>query len=126
MQHQTYQAAVNGNRPAQREVLKWITKREKYLDANSNRKTHPGVRVRYSDTPDNADAALLLLGITSPNPDRQHVSSDRAQMLLEPWAVQVALSRRRGGSKLTEDEVKEIRRRVSNPDSLRWPKGAGE
>lgn len=126
LQHRTYQDAVNGKRPAQREVMKWIAKREKYLDANNNRKTPQAVTVRYSSDPENADEALLLLGITGPDPNRQNFPSDRAQMLLEPWAVQAALSRRRGGSKLTEKEVLEIRRCTRDPDSLRWPKGARE
>ena len=47
-------------------------------------------------------------------------------MLLEPWAVQAALSRRRGGRKLRDKDVAEIRRCTRDPDSLRWPKGACE
>jgi hypothetical protein len=126
LQHRTYQDAVNGKLPAQREVMKWITKREKYLDAKNNRKTLPAMTLRHSSDPENADEALLLLGITGPDPYRQDFPSDRAQMLLETWAVQAALSRRRGGSKLTEKEVMEIRRCTRDPDSLRWPKGARE
>jgi hypothetical protein len=48
-----------------------------------------------SPDPDNADAALLLLGIAALNPARADIGADRDQLLLEPWAVQVALRRRR-------------------------------
>lgn len=126
LQHRTYQDAVNGNRPAQREVLKWIEKSEKYLAANSKRKPPKSKPLLFSPDPDNADTALLLLGITEPDPQRQDYGADRAQMLLEPWAVQAALSRRRGGRKLTEKDVAEIRRSTRDPDSLRWPKGTCE
>ena len=76
-----------------------------------------------SPDPDNADAALLLLGIAAPDPERVDIGADRAQLLLEPWAVQTALRRRRGGNPLTERELDEIRRCTRDPDSLRWPRG---
>ena len=55
-----------------------------------------------SPDPDNADAALLLLGIAARNPARADIGADRAQLLLEPWAAQAALRRRRGGNRLTD------------------------
>ena len=126
LQHRTYQDAVKGNRPALREVLKWIDRREKYYASNSKRKPPKPSSLRFSPDPDNADAALLLLGITAPDPRCQDIDADREQMLLEPWAVQAALSRRRGGRKLRDKDVAEIRRCTRDPDSLRWPKGACE
>src|SRR4051812_47424756 len=35
LQHRTYQDAIAGNRPARREVLKWIAKREKAMEARA-------------------------------------------------------------------------------------------
>ena len=67
--------------------------------------------------PDNADAALVLLGIAAPHPARAKIGGDRAQLLLEPWAVQAALRRRRGGQRLTDKECEEIRRCTRDPDS---------
>jgi hypothetical protein len=78
-----------------------------------------------SDDPDNADAALVLLGIAAPDPARAEFGADRAQLLLEPWAVQAALGRRRGGERLTEKELKEVRRCARDSDTLRWPRGTG-
>ena len=123
LQHRTYQNAIAGNLTAQRDVLKWIDKREKYQNANAKRKKPHLVMKRISPDPANADTALLLLGIAALNPRREDIPPDRAQMLLEPWAVQAALSRRRGSNGLKEKDVSEIRRCVSNPESLRWPKG---
>lgn len=126
LQQHTLQQALEGNRSAQREVLKWIIRRDKHLAAENRRKAPKGMALRYSDDPANADEALLLLGITTLDPTRQDYDGDRPQMLLEPWAVQAALSRRRGGKKLSNQKISEIRRCTREPDSLRWPKGIEE
>ena len=82
---------------------------------------------RYiSPDPDNADAALVLLGIAAPDPAWADFGLDRAQLLLEPWAVQAALRRRRGGQRLTDSERDAIRRCTRDPDSLQWPRGTDE
>ena len=62
----------------------------------------------------------------APNPARADMGAERAQLLLEPWAVQAALRRRRGGNRLTDRERDEIRRCTRDPDGLRWPKEPGE
>jgi hypothetical protein len=110
---------------AQREVAKWIMKREDWLakQAPKPRRTIP---LLSSPDPDNADAALLLLRIAAPNPERADIGADRAQLLLEPWAVQAALRRRRGGNRLTDSERDAIRRCARDPESLRWPRGTDE
>jgi len=69
---------------------------------------------------------LLLLGIAALNPARADIGANRAQLLLEPWAVQAALRRRRGGNRLTDRERDEIRRCTRDPDCLRWPRGTDE
>jgi hypothetical protein len=98
LQRQTYERALNGDRMAARDVLKWITKRDAWLAKNGPKASSPAIALRISPDPDNADAALLLLGIAAPNPARAEFGEDRAQLLLEPWAVQAALQRRRGGA----------------------------
>ena len=126
LQQRTYQDALAGKRMAMREVVKWIIKREAWLEKNAPR---PSRQVIWRDTahdPDNADAALLLLGIAAHNPERANIGADRVQLLLEPWAVQAALRRRRGGQRLTDKECDEIRRCTREPKSLRWPRGTGE
>jgi hypothetical protein len=126
LQQRTYRDAVAGKRMAQREVLKWITKREARLAKHAPQTRWPKITHHISPDPDNADAALLLLGIAALNPSRADIGADRAQLLLEPWAVQAALRRRRGGQRLTDTERDEIRRSTRDPDSLRWPRGTGE
>lgn len=94
----------------QREVLKWILKREAWLAKHGPKVSQPTITRYISPDPDNADAALVLLGIATPNPARAKFGKNRAQLLLEPWSVQKALSRRRGGQRLTNEERNEIRR----------------
>ena len=120
LQHRTYQDAIAGSRLAQRMVLKWIEKRERYLAARQGSKRFPPIERRIEPhDPDNADAALVLLGIATPEPTT-------AWLKLEPWAVQAALQRRRGGGRLSDKHVFDIEHCTRNPRSLRWPRGTGE
>jgi hypothetical protein len=123
LQQRTHRDAVAGKRMAQREVLKWILKREAWLARHTPRASPSQITRHISPDPDTADAALLLLGIAALNPARADIGADRAQLLLEPWAAQAALGRRRGGQRLTDSERDSIRRCTRDPDSLRWPRG---
>ena len=123
LQLQTYQRAVNGDRMASREVLKWIRKRDAWLAKNGPKEAPQEITREISPDPDNADAALLLLGIAAPNPARAGYGRDRAQLLLEPSLVQAALRRRRGGHHITDQDRDSIRRCTRNSGSLRWPRG---
>jgi hypothetical protein len=112
--------------PAVREVLRWIKKREAWLAEHMPKASQDDFVVRYTSDPDNADTALLLLGIAAHNPDCAEWGKDRAQLLLELWAVQAALRRRRGGHRLTDNQLEDIRRSTRDPDGLRWPRGTDE
>ena len=130
LQRRTYQDALAGKRMAMREVVKWIRQRDAWL-AKQAPSPHQPVTIVRRRNPDNADAALVLLGIAAPDPARADIGSrahigSRAELLLEPWAVQAALRRRRGGQRLTDQECEEIRRWTRDADSLRWPRGTGE
>jgi Family of unknown function (DUF5681) len=122
LQLRTFQDALAGKAVAIREVLKWIRKRQAWQEKHEP-KAEKSFAWLISPDPDNADDALVLLGIAAPEPAREGFSADRAQLLLEPWAVQAALRRRRGGQRLTEKEVDEVRRCTREPDTLRWPRG---
>jgi Family of unknown function (DUF5681) len=126
LQRRTYRDAIAGKRIAMREVLKWIAKHEKWLAKRAPKVSWQKIRREISPDPDNADDALVLLGIAALNPAREDIGADRAQLLLEPWAVQAALRRRRGGNRLTDRERDEIRRCMRDPDRLRWPQGTDE
>jgi hypothetical protein len=80
---------------------------------------------RTEQDPENADAALLILGVASRNPNRVGPRFDGEQLLLEPWAVQMALGRRRGGARLSQKDRDEVERCTRDPTSLRWPQGSG-
>jgi Family of unknown function (DUF5681) len=126
LQQRTYRDALAGKRMAQREVAKWIMKREAWLAKHEPTTSWQPIEQLSSPDPDNADSALLLLGIAKHDPSRTDIGGDRAQLLLEPWAVQAALRRRRGGTRLTGVERDEIRRCTRDPDSLRWPRETNE
>jgi len=126
LQQRTYQDALAGKAMAVREVVKWIVKREAWLEKHSAKKSLTDDPLLISPDPDNADDALLLLGIAAHDPARAHVGAKRAQLLLEPWAVQAALRRRRGGQRLTDKERDEIRRCTRDADRLHWPRGTRE
>lgn len=123
LQHQTLKDALAGKCSAQRAVWKMIGKREAYLAARLARRSSKVVVLDPEQDPDNADAAMLLLGIAERNEERAEIESDREQLLFATWVVQAALRRRRGGSRLSDDEVKDIKRCTRDAERLRWPRG---
>jgi hypothetical protein len=126
LQQRTYQDALAGKRTAMRQVVQWIIKREAWLAKQHARGAKRPMTVLIEHDPKNADAALVLLGIAAPHPARAKMGGARAELLLEPWAVQAALRRRRGSQRLTDNEREEIRRCTRDADSLRWPRGTSE
>jgi hypothetical protein len=122
LQLRTYQDALAGNRAARREVLKMIAKREKAMADRGLRtpRAIPSLTRKISPDPRNADAAMCLLGIAAPDKSRER--HNPGALLLEPWAVQAALRRRRGGKVLTMEDVSGIRRCTRAPETLRWPR----
>jgi hypothetical protein len=124
LQHKTYQDAIAGNRAARREVLKMIAKREKWLAAKAPKNRSIEMLLEPAD-PDNANEALILLGIAEPD-TRWNGPNDKYQrLLLQPWAVQAALSRP-GRRRLSEKDVSDIKRCTRDPETLRWPAGIDE
>jgi Family of unknown function (DUF5681) len=122
LQLRTYQDALAGNRAARREVLKMIAKREKAMADRGlgTPRTMPSLTREISPDPRNADAAMCLLGIAAPDNSREEHDPDA--VLLEPWAVQAALRRRRGSKALTNEDVSDIKRCTRAPETLRWPR----
>jgi hypothetical protein len=122
LQLRTYQDALAGKRAARREVLKMIAKREQAMADRGLRtqRTMPSVTSKISPDPRNADAAMCLLGIAAPNKSREEHDPDA--ILLEPWAVQAALGRRRGSKALTMKDIGDIERCTRAPETLRWPR----
>ena len=122
LQLQTYQAALKGSKMAIRSVLKMIEKREVALAQRGPAPVQKPVGFRWEDDPRNADDAMLLLGITVPDPDWSGPCEYGTRMKLASWATQAALSR--PGRKLLEQkQVDEINRVTLDAQSLKWPRG---
>ncbi len=112
LQLKTYQEAVAGKRLAQKQVLKWIEKREAWL-AKHRAAAKPSQQVIFTgmrEDPSNADVAMFLLGIAGYKPNGEKWFADRMQLLLEPWAVEAAFKRRRNAKPLEEQDLDSIRR----------------
>lgn len=120
LQHKTYQQALSGNRAARREVLRMILKREQALVKRTPRQVNK-IETRTGYNPENANDAIMLLGIGRRYDIGPEDKYDRWK--LEHWAVQAALRRRRGGAKLTDKEIAEIKRTTWEADTLIWPRG---
>ena len=126
LQRRTLQDALAGKRMAIKEVVKWIIKHEGWLMKHAQKPPRQRIPILSSPDPENADAALVLLDIAAPDPAGADHHWNRAQLLLEPWAVQAALRRRRGGNRLTDAERDNIRLCTRDPDNPRWPRGTEE
>jgi Family of unknown function (DUF5681) len=122
LQKRTFQDALAGKQMAVRTVIKWIIKRDAWRAKHAPKAARTSQLI-ISPDPDNADAALVLLGIAAPDPARADFRDERAQLRFEPWAVQAALDRRRGARRLTERALNRVRRSTRDPDTVRWPKG---
>lgn len=123
LQHRTYQDALAGNRPARRQVLKMIEKREKWLaDRAPKKEFHPVETKIEANDPENHNEAMLLLGIIDWDAKRQDYGGEYKRYLLEPWATQAALSRS-GSKNIEQRDIDAIKRCTRDADSLRWPEG---
>lgn len=126
LQHRTYQDAIAGKRMAQREVLKWIRKREAWIAEHRATKASRPIEIKQSPDPMNALDALFILGIATrdDDPSKYGPNDIYRRALLEPWAVQAALDRLRSATPLTDEERAKILRSTRDNSALRWP-GAG-
>jgi hypothetical protein len=123
LQLKTYEEALAGNRPARRQILNMIAKREQWLASRTPRASP--VTVSHEGDPDNANEALLILGVIGRASETPDPNDPYDRYLLEAWAVQAAL-RRCARRPPTEKQIAEIRRCTRDPDSLQWPPGVRE
>lgn len=134
----TYQEALAGGQRARRTILKLIRKRDEAREklTPSTKGAHPPVEIKKMPVPPrNADEAMLLLGIASVDARRvaslAHLAPEgggdteaHPPLLLEPWAVQAALSRRRSSKPLTSRDIAEVTRCTRDAGQLNWPTGS--
>ena len=130
LQHRIYQRALDGDRGAEREDLKWISKRENARFADLKPKSE---YIQFKTTtiqeqnPRNANEAMVILGIASYAPSSEEDGSDRERVpQLESWAVQMALSRRRSRGRLSSSAQQTIASHTKDAESIRWPRSAGK
>jgi Family of unknown function (DUF5681) len=95
LQQRTYRDAVAGQRMAQREVVKWILKREAWLAKQAPKASWRPIERHISPDPDNV-----------------------ARMALEPWLVEAALDRLDGTLSNTEQRI--IMRATRTPHKVKW------
>lgn len=120
LQLQTYQAALKGSRMAVRAVLKMIEKRERALAAKSPKRVSP-VTMQFEHDADNADKALLLLGIAQYPDPPEGWGNERMHLKLATWAAQAGISRS-GRRKLADKDIDDIKRMTIDPGKLKWPR----
>lgn len=126
LQHKTLQDALAGKRLAERQVLKWILKREEWQAKTYGNRSTQRVEFKQERSPKNAKQALELLGIVSREPGFDESDEYFPRQRLEPWAVQAALNRRRRQPPLPDRDLEEIKRCTRDADEIKWPKGSRE
>ena len=122
LQFKTLEQALAGNPMAQREVFKMIAEREAALAKTQS--STPSCTITYENETMNALEALQFLGIALPDltwADDEVAKDKHLRLLLEPWAVQKAISRRRS-RRLDEKDRAEVVRCTRDPSSLKWPR----
>jgi hypothetical protein len=124
LQLQTYQAALKGSKMAVRAVLKMIEKREAALAKKAPPQPVQAMKFGGEEDPRNADAAMLLLGITVPDPTWEGPCKYGTRMKLATWAAQAGISRP-GRRQLSDKDREDIKRQTINSDALRWPRQRG-
>jgi hypothetical protein len=127
LQHQTYRKAIEGDKTSRRAVMKMIQKRDAYYQKRGKSTDRQIVTLVTEPTdPENASEAMLLLGIASIDERALGMNGQKPPLQLEPWAVQAAISRRRGGVTLTKGEITEIERCTRDGSAIKWPRGTDQ
>ena len=123
LEFQTYQAALNGNKPAIRTILNMIEKRERALRIAAPSLPRIFKPHKFSQPTKSADEALRLLNIICSNPVWPDPNSSRPQVV-ETWAAQAAI-RRPGRPRLSARDRESLRLFIKDFGTLRWPKVRG-
>ena len=125
VEHRVYQDAMEGKARAINRVIGWIQNRQKWRIKEADRRSPRAVpSQKFVTDPENAVEALTLLGIATDNHPYNEAGSERVWRLLEPWAVEAALRRRRSEEPFDDKAVAEIERCTRDPKNLRWPRAS--
>jgi hypothetical protein len=118
---QTYQAALKGSRLAVRQVLKMIGRREAAL-AKLAPPTDRAIRMEHEYDSDNANEAMLILGIAGYGDSSPGQGPACRTFKLQTWAAQAAISRP-GRRRLAGKDIEDVKRLTHEPNKLKWPRG---
>jgi len=119
LQMQTYHAALKGKVMAIRQILRMIEKRE---DAMGVDRPHPTpVRCDLEYDSDNANEAMLLLGIARYGNPEDRGGPGTRRLQLATWAAQAGISRP-GRKALSDKDIDEIKRCTFDSQKLKWPR----
>ena len=124
LQLKTYQAALKGSKMAVRAILKMIEKRERALAKRAPTPAVQAMKFGHEEDPRNADAAMLVLGVTVPDPTWEGPCEYGIRMKLATWAAQAGISRP-GRRPLSDKDRETIKRQTNNSEALKWPRQRG-
>jgi Family of unknown function (DUF5681) len=119
LQMQTYQAALKGKAMAIRQVLKMIERREVALGPPDRPAEEMKLEIEHDS--DNANEAMLLLGILEYGPPLGGGGPGTRRRMLATWAAQAAISRP-GRRRLIDKEIEDLKRDVIDFEKLKWPR----
>jgi len=118
--YETVRNAIAGGGAARNMVWKMVKKRDRWRAAHGVK--HPRVQILIEPDPDNADVALLLLGIAELDGRWEaYYSPDKPRLLLRPEIVKQALAR--CPPPRSAKEISEIKRCTRDSETLCWPAG---
>ena len=126
VQFRALQNAMAGKAGAINRVTGWLIRREQWRSEEAEKKLPSKFVVkttRGSSDPQNAVAALRLLGIASRNEIFDEVDPDLDRTCLETWAVQAAIDRSGGKASLSDEEMASSWHTIRDAATLQWPKG---
>lgn len=119
----TFQQAINGDKKVWAAVLDMIIAREQAVEAVNVSSVSGKVSVENPD-PDNADKAMVLLGIATyqaePSQFAGNSGTSVRNLLFEPWGVQQALQRR-ALTALSNTDRMFVEKSTRNARNLNWP-----
>jgi hypothetical protein len=128
----TLEDALGGQRRARRKIFKMVLEREKArakaAEKRGVKRSTEYKRPTIEHDPRNADEVLKLLGIAIEDARWANVEEryggplEDERLLIDTWAAQAALSRRRGGEPLSDRDIEEIERCTYRPEDLKWPR----
>jgi hypothetical protein len=98
-----------------------VERRERALEKQAPPESPRAMRFGWEADPRNADAAMLILGITVPDPGWTGPCEYGVRMNLATWAAQAGISRP-GRRTLTRKQAEDIKRTTLEPEKLKWPR----